>query len=78
MLALGNSLNLGLSIDRAQEYYFQCLRSQILPRCLQQIQKIQAGEALDSSHPEVRYLRQLLELGHQLKTDVNGWLNALS
>ncbi|HLO50308.1 MAG TPA: DUF3536 domain-containing protein [Kamptonema sp.] len=39
LIALGNKLNLGLSLDRVQELYFQSLYSQIVPLCLGWLQR---------------------------------------
>lgn len=39
LIELGNQLNIGLSITRAQEVYFQALESQIVPLCLGGIQR---------------------------------------
>ncbi len=60
-------LNLGISLERSQELYFNCLYAEILPKTI--------AEILNDS--DKNQLRQLLKLGQRLKVDVSYWLNQL-
>ena len=60
-------LNLGISLERSQELYFNCLYAEILPKTV--------AEILNDS--DKNQLRQLLKLGQRLKVDVSYWLNQL-
>ncbi|MEP0877872.1 DUF3536 domain-containing protein [Funiculus sociatus GB2-M2] len=61
-IEVANKLNLGLSMFRAQELYFNCLYNQIVPQ-------LSSETNSDSSH-----LHQLLRLGQKLAVDVSAWL----
>ncbi|MBD1836329.1 DUF3536 domain-containing protein [Cyanobacteria bacterium FACHB-472] len=61
-IEVANKLNLGLSMFRAQELYFNCLHNQIVPQ-------LSSETNSDSSH-----LHQLLRLGQKLAVDVSAWL----
>ncbi|MEO0685908.1 MAG: DUF3536 domain-containing protein, partial [Cyanobacteria bacterium J06649_11] len=67
LIEVGEYLNLGLSLERSQELYFNCLHAQILPKNVEEI--------LEDS--DKNQLRQLLKLGRKLKVDVKYWLNQL-
>ena len=67
LIEVGEYLNLGLSLERSQELYFNCLHAQILPKNVEEI--------LEDS--DKNQLRQLLKLGRRLKVDVKYWLNQL-
>jgi alpha-amylase/alpha-mannosidase (GH57 family) len=78
LIELGDQLQLGLSLDRAQELYFKCLHSQILP----QLQAWQATNStstaeIPAAEQELTQLRQLLKLGQLLAVDVGFWLRSL-
>lgn len=60
-------LNLGISLERSQELYFNCLHAEILPKTV--------AEILNDS--DKNQLRQLLKLGRKLKVDVSYWVNQL-
>jgi len=82
LIDVGYQLNLGLSLERAQELYFSCLHSQIAPLCLQAVQskfdKEMNGKGNSHEHNwDVAQLRQLLRLGQKLAVDVSIWLNQL-
>ena len=62
MIEVANKLNLGLSMFRAQELYFNCLHNQIVPQ-------LSSETNSNSSH-----LHQLLRLGQKLAVDVSAWL----
>ncbi len=61
-IEVANKLNLGLSMFRAQELYFNCLHNQIVPQ-------LSSETNSNSSH-----LHQLLRLGQKLAVDVSAWL----
>ncbi|MEP0853822.1 DUF3536 domain-containing protein [Funiculus sociatus GB1-A4] len=61
-IEVANKLNLGLSMFRAQELYFNCLHNQIVP---------QLSSETNSDSP---HLHQLLRLGQKLAVDVSAWL----
>ena len=63
---MGEQLHIGLSLDRAQEIYFQCLQQKIAPDCL-----ISDGDC----RWNVSQIKPLLKLGNNLGIDVNSWLN---
>ncbi|MEO1428465.1 MAG: DUF3536 domain-containing protein [Cyanobacteria bacterium J06632_19] len=60
-------LNLGISLERSQELYFNCLQARILPKTV--------AELLNDN--DKNQLRQLLKLGQKLKVDVSYWLSKL-
>ncbi|MBR8827134.1 MAG: DUF3536 domain-containing protein [Gomphosphaeria aponina SAG 52.96 = DSM 107014] len=70
IINVGNNLNLGLSLDRAQEMYYKCLHNRIVPDCL---------EVNGNGHCVCRWdltqIRPLLKLGQKLAVDVSPWLN---
>ncbi|TAE54987.1 MAG: DUF3536 domain-containing protein [Nostocales cyanobacterium] len=61
LIDVGYQLNLGISLEKAQELYFSCLHSQIAPLCLNNI----------SSTTESVQCRQWLKLGQKLAVDVS-------
>jgi len=65
-IALGEKLHLGLSLNPAQELYYDYLHREIVPQCLAQ----RVGECRwDDLH-----LRVLLNLGRTLAVDVSRWI----
>ncbi|AFY56063.1 alpha-amylase/alpha-mannosidase [Rivularia sp. PCC 7116] len=60
-------LNLGISLERSQELYFNCLQARILPKTVAQL----------LNDTDKNQLRQLLKLGKKLKVDVSNWLSQL-
>ncbi|MES1025675.1 DUF3536 domain-containing protein [Gloeocapsa sp. BRSZ] len=73
LINIAYQLQLGWSLERAQELYFSCLHSQIVPVCMDALQ-IQS----DKSHQaHFDYLRPLLKLGQKLGVDVSAWLHQL-
>lgn len=64
-ISLGKQLHLGLSLDRAQEIYFQCLQQKIAPDCL---------ISSDRCRWSVSQIKPLLKLGTYLGIDINSWL----
>ncbi|NET72127.1 MAG: DUF3536 domain-containing protein, partial [Sphaerospermopsis sp. SIO1G2] len=68
LIDVAYQLNLGISLDQAQELYFSRLHSQIAPSCLKNI----------SSSTESLKCRQWLKLGQKLAVDVNMILEKLS
>ena len=75
LINVGYQLNLGLSLNRAQELYFSCLHSQIVPWCLQAMQSQPGNE--ENGMVNSSQLRQLLKLGQKLAVDVSALLNQL-
>jgi alpha-amylase/alpha-mannosidase (GH57 family) len=70
-IALGQQLNLGLALDRAQEIYFNCLHQHIVPNCL-----ITSNSPDHNSCPwNITQIKPLLKLGQNLAIDVSCWLN---
>ena len=66
LIDVGQQLNLGLSLHRAQELYFTCLH-QSVP------QRLQALKTED--YWNKAQMHQLLKLGQKLAVDVSGLLN---
>ncbi|OKH28440.1 DUF3536 domain-containing protein [Chroogloeocystis siderophila] len=69
-------LQLGWSLERAQELYFSCLHSQIVPLCIDALQA--QGEDENCNQVQFGYLRPLLQLGQKLGVDVSAWLHQLA
>ena len=68
-IALGEKLNLGLALDRAQEMYFKCLHQHIIPDCL-------VSHKSGNNCPwNIMQIEPLLKLGQTLAIDVSSWLN---
>ena len=67
LIDVGYQLNIGISLTRAQEIYFNCLHSQIKPQLFTSLTN---GENCDEYH-------QLLILGDKLGVDVAPWLKYL-
>ncbi|MGK7950058.1 MAG: DUF3536 domain-containing protein [Xenococcaceae cyanobacterium] len=67
IIDLGYKLNLGLSLDRAQEVYFRCLHQKIIPECFE-------DNSATSCPWELSQIRPLLKLGQKLAIDVRAWL----
>ncbi|MDI9638661.1 DUF3536 domain-containing protein [Geitlerinema splendidum] len=78
LIELGNQLHLGLSLARCQELYFNCLHSQIVPRCLNA--QTHADDPFTNVCTEAdkqlnpHQMKQLLRLGQKLAVDVSPWL----
>ena len=71
MIALGEKLHLGLSLDRAQEIYYNCLKQRIVPDCL-----INSSDGkTNNCRWNIPQLKPLLRLGQKLAIDVSVWLN---
>lgn len=68
MIEVGMRLELGLSLDRAQELYFSCLHNLIVPQCVY-TQGDESGCRWDESQ-----VPPLLKLGQTLAVDVSPWL----
>jgi alpha-amylase/alpha-mannosidase (GH57 family) len=67
LIEVEEHLSLGISLERSQELYFNCLHAEILPKTV--------AEILNDS--DKNQLRQLLKLGRRLKVDVSYWLSQL-
>lgn len=72
MIEIGNQLHLGISLDRAQEVYYHCLNSQIVPQC---ILPSTTDSGAITCRWEVSQIRPLLKLGQKLAVDVSRWLS---
>ncbi len=86
LIDVGYQLNLSLSLNRAQELYFSCLHSQIVPQYLQILQTQVGDETDGTSNPtqltsehywNIAQMRQLLKLGQKLAVGVSALLNQL-
>jgi alpha-amylase/alpha-mannosidase (GH57 family) len=79
LIELGYKMRLHLSMAQAQELYFNCLHSWIIPACLQWV-RANTDQNQSSSDPQVSlaHLRSLLKLGQLLAIDVDGWVAQLS
>ncbi|MDX2097241.1 MAG: DUF3536 domain-containing protein [Leptolyngbyaceae cyanobacterium bins.59] len=83
LIALGDLLKLEISLDRVQETYLNQLHSRIIPLCKALESSCQSEEGVMETEIEpgiqiqIDHVRQLLELGQQLKVDVEGWLTVL-
>ena len=84
LIEVGDRLNLGVSLERCQELYFNCLHDKIVPRCLQsQTSAVMGNGTLDEicsateTHLDLSQSRLLLQLGEKLAVDVSSWLNQL-
>jgi len=67
LIDVGRQINPNLSLDRAQELYFSCFHSQILPLCRP-----------SESSLNMTQMRQLLKLGQELAVDVGDWLSQMA
>ena len=67
LIEVEEHLSLGISLERSQELYFNCLHAEILPKTVAEI----------LNHSDKNQLRQLLKLGRKLKVDVSYWMNQL-
>lgn len=78
MIEVGERLNLGISLERCQELYFNCLHSRIVPRCLSaQASSKNGGQVCATSETklDLSQSHQLLRLGEKLAVDVSKWTN---
>ncbi|HBE16745.1 MAG TPA: glycoside hydrolase, partial [Cyanobacteria bacterium UBA11367] len=83
LINLGNQLHLGLSLDKCQEFYFNCLHSQILPQWQSLMKKPDNFPDKDPgnghhSSPKITKnlgeIKQLLQLGQKLAVAVTPWV----
>ncbi|MGQ4646854.1 DUF3536 domain-containing protein [Lyngbya aestuarii] len=84
LIELGNQLNLGLSLARCQEFYFNFLQTRLVPQCQFAVQAqlvLDTDNASNATEEEIswdtRQLRRLLQLGQKLTVDVSLWLSKL-
>ena len=68
-ISIGEELNLGLALDRAQEVYHSCLYQRIVPDCL-----INQDTDRNSCRWKIPQIKPLLSLGEKLEIDVSPWL----
>jgi len=71
MIDVSYRLNLGLSLDRAQEIFSSALHKQILPNCLP------SERTEHNSRWELIQMRPLIRLAQKLKVDIDFWLSQL-
>ncbi|MGF1602191.1 MAG: DUF3536 domain-containing protein [Thermosynechococcaceae cyanobacterium] len=80
LLDLGPKLGLNLSLDPAQELYFQHFQTQLIPQCQQHI-GIDRDIPRKTGHWEPlipkQQLRQFLKLGQKLAVSVDPWFTLL-
>lgn len=74
-IAVGEQLQLGLALDRAQEIYFKCLKQRIVPSCIA-IDIMAASPDLHSCPWDIIHIKPLLKLGETLAIDVRCWLHS--
>ncbi len=83
LIDLGNQLQLGLCLDKCQEFYYNCLYSQILPQWQWLMKEQKSFEAQDTGNGfhlpakiswDIGELKELLLLGQKLAVDVTPWL----
>ncbi|OKH55063.1 glycoside hydrolase [Calothrix sp. HK-06] len=67
LVCAAHQLNIGISLDKAQELYFHYLQTHVLP-------KVKASIA---NHQDSAQYRQILKLGEKLNVCVSPWLNKL-
>ena len=67
LIDAGYELNLGISLYRSQELYFNCLNSKIVPDCMTSL----------INKEDTNQCRQLLKLGQKLAVDVSAILSKL-
>lgn len=72
IIDIGDRLNLGLSLDRAQELYQRYFYSHIIPNCLD------SANDLSSCRWNSAQIPLLLALGKKLAVDVHSWFDRLS
>ena len=87
LINLGNQLQLGLCLDKCQEFYYNCLYSQILPQWQWVMKEQKSFEAQDRGNGfhlptkiswDMGELKELLLLGQKLAVDVTPWLKGFS
>ncbi|HBE53548.1 MAG TPA: glycoside hydrolase [Cyanobacteria bacterium UBA11369] len=76
-IEVAQKLNLGLSLDRAQEIYYSCLNHQIMPQYLQAGLSWSPAQGDVSCRVDLLQLRPLLRLAQKLAVDIDAWLNQL-
>jgi alpha-amylase/alpha-mannosidase (GH57 family) len=83
LVQLGRSLQLDLSLAKAQELYLQQLNRWIIPQCLLWINahpaaKLDSSAEVASEVAALTFLQRLLALGDILAIDVAGWSEQLT
>ena len=76
MIDVGYQLNIGISLDRAQEVFTNVFHKYILPHCLL-VDVTATSDNNLSCRWELTQMRPLLRLGQKLKVDVNVCLHQL-
>ena len=82
LIVVGDRLNLGVSLERCQELYFNCLHDKIAPRCIQSKTAFISGKgsvdevcSTSQTPVDLSQNRLLLQLGQTLAVDVSPWLD---
>jgi alpha-amylase/alpha-mannosidase (GH57 family) len=65
LIDIANLLNIGISLERSQELYYNCLHNLIVPQLI----------AISIKGQDTQQCRQLLKLGQKLAVDVSAWLS---
>ena len=74
IIDVGEQLHLGLSLDRAQEVYYNCLQNQIAPTCFLANSNKDNNKG-NNCRWQQSQLCLLLHLGEKLAIDITPWLN---
>ncbi|MEO0373345.1 MAG: DUF3536 domain-containing protein [Cyanobacteria bacterium P01_A01_bin.17] len=79
LLAVGPKLGLTLSLNPAQELYFQHLQTQLIPQCQHYAESsLEASADPERARIPKAQLRQLLKLGQKLSVAVDPFVNMLT
>ena len=77
MVDVSYRLNIGLSLDRAQEIFAKALSKQIMPKLIP-VSAVLEGENGDRSPAwELTQMRPLIRLAEKLKVDIDFWVSQL-
>jgi hypothetical protein len=74
LISVGNILQLGLALDRAQELYHNCLYQKIIPACIEQPQGTDSPSASLACPWYPHQLLPLLTLAKPLAVEVSPWI----
>jgi hypothetical protein len=77
MVDVSYRLNLGLSLDRAQEIFANALSKQITPKFVSVSAVLEGGKGDRSPAWELTQMRPLIRLAEKLKVDIDFWVSQL-
>ncbi|OKH40542.1 glycoside hydrolase [[Phormidium ambiguum] IAM M-71] len=77
MVDVSYRLNLGLSLDRAQEIFANALSKQISPKIVPVSAVLEGGKGDRSPAWELTQMRSLIRLAEKLKVDIDFWVSQL-